>query len=321
MARVSVGEALGEGVRLIVRRPLVIVAWGLVFLVVGLLPSLAAAAYLAPDVINLFQHPLPPAGGIPPGMLAIQSKMLLLQPVIFLTSMLARGVMAGAVFRAVLQPADDRFAYLRVGPAELWLSVLFVAMAILAAMIMFAVMIPAVLIGVIGAVVLHGGQAGGTMAVAVFLCAGIVMAGVLVWLGLRMSMAAPMTFAAREFRLFESWTLTKGHALKLFQLALVQGVILVAIGVAIDVALVFGILGLVGHWDAARLQSFVQQPPAVLVRIIAPWAAVLGVLGCTVGAAVGAFILAPWASVYRQLTGGPPPSPAAASTAGQAPAV
>ena len=39
--------------------------------------------------------------------------------------------------------------------------------------------------------------------------------GVVIRVSLRLSMAAPMTFAERKLRIFESWELTKGHTLSL----------------------------------------------------------------------------------------------------------
>ena len=51
---------------------------------------------------------------------------------------------------------------------------------------------------------------------------GLIAVVVLVWLGLRLSMAAPMTFVDRQFRLFESWSLTRGSAWRLLGVAVLS---------------------------------------------------------------------------------------------------
>ncbi len=43
-----------------------------------------------------------------------------------------------------------------------------------------------------------------------------------IWLGLRFCMVAPLIFNDRRFRLFESWTLTRGHVWNLFGVGLVM---------------------------------------------------------------------------------------------------
>ena len=57
----------------------------------------------------------------------------------------------------------------------------------------------------------------------------------LVVLALRLSMAGPMTFVAGEFRLFQSWRLTRGHAGSLFLVALLVAVIMIGVGVVVQI--------------------------------------------------------------------------------------
>ena len=60
--------------------------------------------------------------------------------------------------------------------------------------------------------------------------------GVVIWVSLRLSMAAPMTFAERKLRIFESWELTKGHTLSLlgvgFLISLIGGTVVTPVAIA-----------------------------------------------------------------------------------------
>jgi hypothetical protein len=105
---------------------------------------------------------------------------------------------------------------------------------------------------------------------------GLIAAGLLIWLALRLSMAAPMTFADNQFRLFESWTLTKGQGWRL-------------LGVACWSPAAGPRLELVGGWCwrvllaagglrrwrtiEAAVEAFMAQPPLELLRDLWPWLA------------------------------------------------
>lgn len=323
MASFSVSQAFGEGFRLIGRRPLSVLAWGLAYLVVGVAPVVLVGAYAFPDLVSAFrQIGEDAARGVEPTstqMLALQSKFMLFQPIVFLSSIAARAMLTGAIFRAVLEPEKRSFFSLRLGSQELWLAILMVALGVLAALFMVLLALPVGGITAMAAYALRA-SAGGP-AVAAVICVGVIVYFVVVlWVALRFSLALPMTFAEREFRLFESWEMTKGQAGRLLGLALLLIVVCIAIGVVIDavlLAVVFGGVGL-SLSDQAQWTAFFSRPPEAWMSEIAPWAAVLAVIGCFAAAALMAILLAPWASAYQQLVtrpsafgpaGGMPPEP------------
>jgi hypothetical protein len=133
VAGISVSAAAGAGFELIGRKPLTVLLWGLLIFVTGVLPLVGIFALVGPTMIDLFRqmaaHPNVPPD---PAMFSSMSGLMMLSPLIQLMSILFRAVLCGAVFRAVLTPADSRFAYLRIGMKEIWLAVLFLAEAILA---------------------------------------------------------------------------------------------------------------------------------------------------------------------------------------------
>ena len=132
-----------------------------------------------------------------------------------LISLLVSAVLYCAVFRAIIHPQEGRFAYLRVGAPELFLVVLAIAAGFV---LFFAVIVGALLVGLIAAALTVMHAAVGAVILAAL--AGVAAAIAIIWLALRFSMVGPMTVSEGKFRLFESWTLTRGHAGVLFVMAL-----------------------------------------------------------------------------------------------------
>ena len=136
----------------------------------------------------------------------------------------------------------------------------------------------------------------------------LVVVGFAVWLMLRFSMAGPMTFAERTFRLFESWTLTRGRAGSLFLLALLIALVLLLFqAVVITLAAMLVLLvagGTAAFADATALNAlFVQSPSALFASLGGVMVFVFVVVSILAGFAF-AITLAPWADAYRQLTAG-----------------
>ena len=129
---------------------------------------------------------------------------------------------------------------------------------------------------------------------------------VLVWLALRLSMAAPMTFADNQFRLFESWALTKGQGWRLLGVALLVVVFVIGVEILIGAVLLGTVFAAGGSLAAlhgeAGFEAFMARPPLAILRDVWPWATVIGVIGALFSAVVQAIFYAPWAAVHRALT-------------------
>ncbi len=339
MATFSVGEALGSGFKLIGRRPFSVFAWGLAYLILAVAPVLLAFGALAPDWIALMHQSMSAAlvhPGAPPDMTAMapmQAKMMTLEPVIVLVPLVGRVVVMGAVFRAVLEPRNSGFAFLRIGMKEVWLFLLTFAVGILAAIYM--------VVAILGGIAI-GGALGAALAAAhveklwiiwveAVLCLALVV--VSVWIFLRLSMAFPMTFAEREFRLFESWKLTRGNGWRLLGLAIL--LVIVAMLIEVVIAAIVGAVAMAAggsfFHDPSRVHAFFGRPLQVWAREAAPWIALAALVFTYLIGVVSTIFLAPWASAYRQLTAtaaaaapsplfGAPPEPAGgADDGGHAP--
>jgi hypothetical protein len=313
MAKIDVGDAVSSGFRLIGSRPLSVVMWGLVYLVIVALPSALLFGFVGQDMINYFRDAVRNAGSGEPNMaaaMAMQAKMGVVQPVIWLTSIASRAVLLAAVFRAVLTPEDRGFFYLRLSMAEVRQGLVYLVLAILLGLIFFALLLAGALAGVL---IFFIGRAAPAPAsyVIQFLGIGAVVIAclvVMVLIALRFSLAGPMTFADKQFRLFESWTLTKGHVGELFLVAISLIAIAILCALVFDGIILGVVLSVVGSAPAdhgASIRSFFEQSPEVLFRTFLPWIIVVSVFGSLFIGAMNAIFLAPWATIYRRLTASP----------------
>jgi hypothetical protein len=315
MATFSIGDALGSGFKVIGKRPLSVLAWGLAYLLLALLPMWAVIVWIAPDFFDVFHDAIAQGrvgraaaatAELPPGFMQMQAKMMMLQPVMLLSTIVGRTVLMAAVFRAVLEPQNRSFAGLRLGAQELWLALLNLAAGILAVILILVIAVAGALVGLGLGAALRAANVDTPWLVLCEVAVGVVAVAVLLWVVLRFSLAGPMTFADREFRLFESWPVTKGQTLKLFGLVLLLILLMFAVemvvgGVFFAVVLA-GVGGSLASFDHAHMQAFFMRPPQVWLQTLWPWIAVLAVVGSFLLAAVSAIFLAPWADVYRQLT-------------------
>jgi hypothetical protein len=332
MASFSVTEAVGSGFGVIGRKPLAVLAWGVVMTLLMLVPMFAFFGLFGGQYVEFFQMAMKSGGAPDPAatekLMALNSGMMGYNLFNWLWGTLARALICAAIFRAVLMPEQSRFAYLRLGSRELWLALLFLVETVLAIIVVVIAFVAAgILIGIGYAASIQGGgqpsAAFGLISVGV----GLAIVAVLVWIALRLSLAAPMTFAEGEFRLFESWTLTKGQGWRLLGVAVLLVLILLAVQVlflvmllAVGLGSLFGMVGQSGQpIQPEQFEAFFRQSPAVLIGILWPWVAGAVAISVVVGSVLTTVLFAPWASAYRALTAVPhtgeerSPSPASAS--------
>jgi hypothetical protein len=144
MATFSISDAVVAGFDVIRRRPLSVVAWGLAYFALAVLPSAGLFALVGGDFIELFSQ-VSRSGGNPDmeAFTRLNSTMTLFQPIAFLTAVAARAMLTTAVFRAVLEPKNRGFFYLRLGKDELWQALIYLCFSVLFCFALFA----AVLVG------------------------------------------------------------------------------------------------------------------------------------------------------------------------------
>jgi hypothetical protein len=306
MARFSVGEAATAGFGLIARKPLAVLSWGLALLVAAVVPTYILFWVAGPQLAALMQLSSHASDAQDPRMveqiMRMQSGMMLFQLVFWLWSTAVKAVICSAVFRAVLDPTDSRFGYLRLGAREGWLTLLFLVEYVLA---YIAFLVVALLGVVVVAIVSVGGGGQGVATITTAVVVGLGALALFVWVALKLSMAAPMTFVDRQFRLFESWSFTKGQVGKLLGVTLLLVMFLIGIQVVFGGLMLGGVFALGGSmswlFEPGAVEALVRQPPMEIVRKLGPVISIVGFLWVVLSTLVITIFCAPWAAAYRAL--------------------
>jgi hypothetical protein len=294
----SAKQAIGSGFQLVRTHPKTVLIWAAVYLVAFMGPYYLLMRPFLPDLIGIYQSSAQVAlgGGQTDPSRALEMQMRML-PAMLLTCLLGLiffAVVVSAIYRAVLAPADDRYGYLRLGRQELWLGV--TALAFMAFYVVLAI-VTFIPVGILAAVIMFatkGTALGGLLLFALMVAAYVFI----LWVMLRLSMAFPMSFARRRFVLFRSWDFTKGQALKMFLVALAVGLLLLVVEVVI-----FGVFGLLIGLGGLSWRALLDMPPEqVIDALFGPGLIIGAVIGTVLGMAIYAIMIAPWGSIYQQLT-------------------
>jgi hypothetical protein len=297
MADIAVTQAAFAGFGLLRRKPWAPLVWSTLYAVVlgGLIIVLGGAFIMAMGRLVVMGQGKSPSlsevfsliGGLVGGYFLFLGVFWVLGAVINM-----------AVVRAVLEPENAAFAYMRLGARELWLMLANFVLYILYLLVSIACSVPIALVTVSVA------MASPNTAPFVSWPIQLVTWGVTIWLGLRFSMVPPMIFAEGRFRLFESWTFTRGHAWRLFLVGLL--VVLATLGIY-----VVGVIAAVAagaplvHQLATSVSptTFFTQSPAEAFRTLSPLLILYVVLVWISSTLLLPLFFAPWPAVYRQLSG------------------
>ena len=315
MTDFSVGDAGVAGFRLIGRKPLTMLAWGLFIAVALLLPAALIIGLVAPSFTDLIDAAR--SGDIDEdqirSIMPMQAGFAVFLPLIGLLSIVGRAMMIGAVFRAVLEPKRSAFAYLRLGGQELWIALVLMVEGVFFG---FVICLAAVAVGIPAALLFSHHEIVAGVCVAVF---GVLASlGLIIWLALRFSMALPLSFVERRFAFFESWNFTRGHAGSLLLLCLLVFALLILANLVVRVIagiafLSFGATAMMHHGALHEtLHNFFHQPTGVWMQQLAPVAIGIGLLVALMTSVMMVIGVAPWAAAYKAIAKDVTPEPGVA---------
>jgi len=313
MSQISIGSAVGAGFGLIGRKPLTVLAWGVVRIAfVASLIALLAPMYIAlvsavSQSAQSGAQPTPEAmrDAMMPQLMALQGSSYLIQ----IVGLLVSSVLYCAVTRSIVHPERGAFAYLRVGAAELFMVLLSFGAGFVVALSIMVAAIPFVIVIVILAM-----QKMVAAAILVGVLAALVLIVASIYILLRFAFVVPMMVEDGQFHLFDAWSRTKGHVGALFVIGLCLMLIALAAEVVIGAfAIGLGVAALgVSAGGLANVQAFFQLPPPTILARLAPWLVVYGVAAIPIEGCFMAIFMAPWAQAYRDVTPPPQPIPAVA---------
>jgi hypothetical protein len=299
VAEIAITQAAFAGFGILRRKPWAPLIWSLLY--AGILGAMVI--YLGGAFIQALGKliTLRGAGHSPPldlvlGLLGSILGGYLLMLVVF---WVLGAVINMAVVRAVMTPQASAFAYLRLGRAELWLMLANFILFIVYTMASTAMAIPVALVEAVALTTARD--------IAPFISwpFQLVSWAVTIWLGLRFCMVAPMIFADGKFRLFESWSFTRGRVGRLFQVGLIMLLATTGVYLALTaIGLAVGIPMFAQVANAITAQAFLSQTPAQVWRQVEPFIVLYIVLIWIGSTVLFPLFFAPWPDVYRQLEGG-----------------
>jgi len=287
-------DAALEGFRLTREKPRVLLAWSVANFIISVIMALALIAMFGPMLAEL--EAVNASSDDPRQALAMFEKLAPLYALVLPAGLIVIAVWSGAVYRAVLRPADNRFWYLRLGGDELRLTLLMLIYVVLAIGFTFVLTLVAGLLSA-GALAI-GGPVGALISAII----GLIGIGVFIWVAVRLSLSGPATFAERHIRVFESWILTRGvfwPLLGAYVLSLALVIVVMLLALVIYAAIAAITLG----GDLSQIGKVFQPDTSSLATYFTPAMLIYLVFGAFLGAVQNAVIYAPPAVAYRELHG------------------
>lgn len=282
----SASEAALEGFRLTRERPGAIAAWSGLYAFGMAIIAFIMVTSLGDEAIAIARKGQLSAADID----AIAGRLAQSAPAFVLILVLAVALMSiltAGIYRLVLRPEEKGFAHLRLGGDELRLTAV--------NLVLFGVGMVCLLAGFIAATAVEQ-AAPGMAAVA----AGVVGA-LTIWVGVRLSMVTPMTFAARRITIAPAWEMTRGAFWPLLGMIVLAVIFYVMIWLLITI-IGIAIINLSGGQQAMTDVSAMGPMTLIATMVTVVMQLLLSVLQVVM-------IYAPFAVAYQQLHGDAPANP------------
>lgn len=302
----SATDAAFEGFRLVRRNPVALVAWTLVYLVYTLATLFAAGGMMRSMAVWMQQVEALEAGPPPSSpeallpimesYVAAMSHMAWAIPL----SLVIGAVLMAAIARAVLTPGAGGFGYLRLGMDEVRVFVVTLVIAILYAIATTIAFAAAFIIGGIASSFIEGW---GVLVMVLTVLAAIAF---VIWLGVRWSLAVPITVDQKKFAIFDSFAVTKGRFWPLLGMALIAIVMVIVVSLLAGIVTMpismMGGMSLLGNMSGDPTEMFRNFNPTN------PWIIASSVVNAFVYALTVAVLYAPFSAAYRDIKGATQPT-------------
>ena len=292
MPAFSTTDAAFEGFRLTREQPRAVAAWAGLFVVFSLISAWLLVSTVGPQFMSLQAASQNPTGLSEADAAKILPFYAMVMPVL----LVFWSVILCAIYRTVLRPAEGGLGRLRFGADEFRMISLTVILWVLMALGFFFV-------GLFAS--LGMAAAGGGVAVNLFgalsLTGGLALG---VWVLVRLSLAAPMTFVTGELHLVRAWNLTRGlfwPLLGAYVLAAGLAAVVTVLALVIFTALTGAVLTL-GGGSISQVAGLFQVNPTSMAAFLTPAMIVYQLFVAALQAVVCAVMLSPAAVIYAALT-------------------
>jgi len=309
MADFSISDVAFTGFRVIRERPKALAVWVVIQVILAVAMLLLMAQTMAPAMSQLQQATGPHPD--PNKTLAAMAKLIPFYLLAALFSLLVYPVIYAAMNRAVLQPSNDRFAYLRLGADELrQLGLMLLYGLIMFGLYMATAIASAIIMVIVGMVAGSGGKPSVVVFTLMPMVILLVVAAVMAFFGVRFCLASPLTFATRKIDLFGSWTLTKGRFWPIF------GTLVVVFCVSLALYVLIGVIAVAVSFATGagfNITTFIRPDYSSPSAFLSPARIVLQLVSATLGTVFIPLWITPPAAIFASIT-----SASANSAAGRA---
>jgi hypothetical protein len=303
VAGFSAADAAFTGFRVVWERPWAVAIWAAVQFAASLALNLFIAISAGQAFSQMSQLSLQPPAD-PDKVMTLFREVAPTYVAVLIAVLVLAAVFYAAMNRAVMRPAESRFGYLRLAADELRQLGLFVILIALALAFYLVVLIVAsIVVGVLGAALGSGAEVGVGVMLAILLP---VLACVFIFLGVRLSLASPLTFASGHINVRGSWALTRGRFWPLFGTYLIAFALSLVVS-ALTLAIAVLAVAILGGGVQALGPAF-QADMSTVSAILTPSRLIYLAISA-IGAALSAPItMCPPAAIYQSLSGGAPAS-------------
>lgn len=245
----SVGSIVGGAFGVVLRHPLSVLVWGLVYVAM-----IAAFALLMWPMFEAILS-MPMKSGNDEELAAELSRVQInpgVSLLVQIASYVIPAILAAAAIRTVLRPEQGGFFHLRIGMDEVRVGACWFIMSIAIGLGAVLALIPGAILGAIAYGV--GGEA---VAVPVIFLLIIVLICACVYFLVRLSLMAPLSFLRQEFAFGEAWQLTKGRFWTLFGGYFVVGLVATAIALVGMIAFAWPLIAELNqvNFEPARIRD------------------------------------------------------------------
>jgi hypothetical protein len=289
MSKFSASDAAFSGFRLVRENLKTVGIWAGAMTVLSIISNVLAIVFFGPQLEAFISYT---SENNTPDLQEMARLMSDLTPLALWSlpySLLLNGVIFATLNRLVLRHDDSRFAYLRVGKAELrqaalWLMICLTMIGVLC--------LGSALAGFLSAL---GGPTGaflGLLCVVGSFCA-------MVWLAVRLSFAPSITFDTGKITLFRSMPRTEGLFWPLLGAYLLAG--LMSIIVVLLIWVIVSAIGLIASGDFAATGKMMRADTSSLQAYFTPAGVVQALFSGLISVLTTLIVFGPAPSIYREL--------------------
>ena len=296
----SASDAALEGFHIVRREPRAVAGWSVVQLIFGIAVTVATVPFMQP-LMDIQATRLTGGALTPAQTMAVLEPTLGFLAVLIPLELVVVSVLGAAVYRVVLRPGDQGLtARLRLGGDELRLAILWIELGFLFWIVGFVVLVAVATVGLMVGAAMKTSPAG---AVVTVMISYLVVLAVMVWLAVRFSLAAPMTFATRKVQLVSAWRLTRGRFWPLFSCYLLTFVFVMIILMAqLCIVAVVSLIMSGGSLTNAAAQAM-RPDYSSLAAYLTPTRIVGLLFNSLLGGVYWSVALAPAAVAYKEFAG------------------